>query len=359
MYIYIYIYIYIVTSPLQDSQLHWVHDPQPRQTPSVPPRHSQSSSVNPTVPRNNNSVSRSPKTVPRINPTVPRNIYPPPRKESSAISIAPSSDVRVRAPSMRIEGSTWENSSRKVCPSVPRNNTNDNRPTVPPPQKRKRNRVNRRERRAREREERAQIEGAFNHDARWAFQSPGALSSTTIPDRLTTIGLPHSEPISAMRPAVYLPVTEQGGPGANENSGSLFGQELCESVGLPPGLYKAPDPDHQHHSRNSSRAYSSEDDPPSPTRTSRACSSGARPRTGTIYPLQPRQRRPDTCITVEAASLPEPAALHREDLLPVREVPTDLSRPSQRLGRKRRRKRSSALYRPAKRSPPRGRWCIL
>ena len=99
-----------------------------------------------------------------------------------------------------------------------------------------------------------------------------------------------------MRPAVYLPVTEQGGPGANENSGSLFGQELCESVGLPPGLYKAPDPDHQHHSRNSSRAYSSEDDPPSPTRTSRACSSGARPRTGIIYPLQPRQRRPDTCI---------------------------------------------------------------
>ena len=343
-----------VTSPLHGSQLHWVHDPQPRQTPSVPPRHSQSSSMNPAVPRNNNSVSHSPKTVPRINPTVPRNIYPPPRKESSAISIAPSSDVRVR-----IESSTWENSSRKVCPPVPRNNPNNDSSTVPPPQKRKRNRVNRRERRAREREERARIEGAFIHDERWTFQSPGALSSSTIPDRLTTIGLPHSGPISAMRPAVYLPVTEQGRPGANDNSGSLFGQELCESVGLPPGLYKAPDPDHQHHSRNSSRAYSSEDDPPSPTRTSRACSSGARPRTGIIYPLQPRQRRPDTCITVEAASLPEPAALHREDLLPVREVPTDLSRPSQRLGRKRRRKRSSALYRPAKRSPPRGRWCIL
>ena len=65
----------------------------------------------------------------------------------------------------------------------------------------------------------------------------------------TTIGLPHSEPISAMRPAVYLPVTEQGRPVANENSSSLFGQELRESVGLPPGLYKAPDPDPQHHFR--------------------------------------------------------------------------------------------------------------
>ena len=211
-------YIYIVTSPLHDSQLHWVYDPQPRQTPSVPPRHSQTSPVNPPVPRINDSVSRSTQSVPRINQTVPRNVYPPPRKESTAISIAPSSDVRVRAPSTRIESSTWENSSRKICPPVPRNNiTDSDRPTVPPPQKRKRNRVNRRERRAREREGRALIEEAFNHDARWNFQSPGALSSTTIPDRLTTIGLPHSEPISAMRPAVYLPVTEQGRPGTNEN----------------------------------------------------------------------------------------------------------------------------------------------
>ena len=161
--------IIYVTSPLHGSQLHWVHDPQPRQTPSVPPRHSQSSSMNSAVPRNNNSVSHSPKTVPRINPTVPRNIYPPPRKESSAISIAPSSDVRVR-----IESSTWENSSRKVCPPVPRNNPNNDSPTVPPPQKRKRNRVNRRARRAREREERARIEGAFIHNEQRTFQSPGA-----------------------------------------------------------------------------------------------------------------------------------------------------------------------------------------
>ena len=349
-----------VSSPLHDSRLRWVHDPQPRQTPSVPPSHSPSSPVNPPVPRINDSVPRSNDSVPRINKTVPRNVYPPPRKESTAISIAPSSDVRVRAPFTRIESSIWENSSQKNCPPVPRNNeTDSDRTTAPPPPKRKRNRVQRRERRAREREERAMIDEAFNRDARWTIQSPGALSSTTVPDPLTTIGLPHSEPISAMRPAVYPPVTEQGRPVANDNSSLLFGQELRESVGLPSGLYKAPDPDPQHHFRNSSWACSSEDDPPSPTRTSRACSSGARPRTGIIYPLQPRQPRPDTHITVEAASLPEPAALHREELLPSREVPTDLTRPAQRPGRKRRRKRSSAVYRPAKRSPPRGRWCIL
>ena len=348
-----------VTSPLHDSRLHWVHDPQPHQTSSVPPSRPPASTVNHPVPGINDSV-------PRITNVVPRNVYPPPsrqRKESTETPIAPSSDVRVRAPLTRIDSSVWHNSSQKICPPVPRNNVTDSSTsataTAPPPSKRKRNRVQRRERRMREREERARIDEAFNHDARWTAQSLGAPSSTTVPDPLTTIGLPRSDPISAMRPEVYPPVTQQGRSSTNHNSSLQFGQELGESVGLRSGLYKVPVPDPQHHSRNSSWAYSSEDDPPSPTRTSRACSSGARPRTGIIYPLQPRQRRPDTHIDVEAAALPEPAALQREELLPSREVPTDLTRPAQRPARKRRRKRSSALYRPAKRSPPRGHWCIL
>ena len=228
---------------------------------------------------------------------------------------------------------------------------------MPPPPKRKRNRVHRRERRARERAER---EEAFIHDAQWATQSSGAPSSTLVPDRLTTLGLPHSDPISAMRPAVYPPVTLEGRPSANENSSLQFDQELGESAGLLPGLYKPAVPDPQRDTWISSfRACSSEEGPPSPTRTSRACSSSSRPRTGIVFPLQPHQKRPDTYINVEAAALPEPAALQRDDPLPSREVPTDLTRPAQRPARKRRRKRSSALYRPAKRSPPRGRWCII
>ena len=353
-----------VTSPLHESRLHWVHDPQLRQTSSVPTSHPPASATSHPVPRINDSV-------PRITNSVPRNVYPPPSRQekvSTNAPIVPSSDVRVRAPFTRIDSSVWRNSSmpssQELCPPVPRNNTTDRSTsattTAPPPPKRKRNRVQRRERRAREREERARINEAFNHDAQWAAQSAGAPSSTTVPDRLTTLGLPHSDPISAMRPAVYPPVTQQGRPIANHNSSLQIGQELGESVGLRSGLYKAPVPDPQHHTWNSSsRADSSEEEPPSPTRTSRACSSGALPRTGIVYPLQPRQRRPDTHIDVEAAALPEPAALQREELLPSREVPTDLTRPAQRPGRKRRRKRSSALYRPAKRSPPRGRWCFL
>ena len=189
-----------------------------------------------------------------------------------------------------------------------RNNVTDrqisNQKSVPPPPKRKRNRVHRRKRRARERAER---EEAFIHDAQWATQSSGAPSSTLVPDRLTTLGLPHSDPISAMRPAVYPPVTLEGRPSANENLSLQFDQELGESAGLLPGLYKPAVPDPQHDTWISSfRARSSEEEPPSPPRTSRAHSSSSRPRTGIVFPLQPRQRRPDTYINVEAAPLPEP-----------------------------------------------------
>ena len=348
-------------APLANSRINWVYDSPPSQSHHIAPRqtppksktnivtnksHDKKPRTNNTVPESNNKVLRNNNNVPRSRP------------------IAQSSDVRMHAPLENISRSVWHNSTLSFrsnnCPPVPRNNVTDrqinNQETVPPPPKRKRNRVNRRERRARERAER---EKTFIHDAQWATQSSGAPSSTLVPDRLTQLGLPHSDPISAMRPAVYPPVTLEGRPSANENSSLQFDQELGESAGLLPGLYKPAVPDPQHDTWISSfRACSSEERPPSPTRTSRACSSGSRPRTGIVYPLQPRQRRPDVCITVEA-SLPEPAALHRPEPRPTREAPTGLSRSHRRLGRKRRRNRSSAIYRPAKRSPPRGRWCDI
>ena len=232
----------------------------------------------------------------------------------------------------------------------------DQQKTVSPPLKKKRNCFYRRETRARERAERGET---FNHDARWATQRPGAPSSSPVPDRLTQPGLLHSDPISAMRPAVYSPDTLVGSPTANDNSPFHLDQNLGESAGLLPGLYKPAVPDPQHHTWTSSfKANSLDTRPPSPPRTSEASSSGSRTRTGIIYPLQPRQRSPDVCITVEA-SLPKPAALHRPELQPTREAPTGLSRNHKRLSRKRRRNRSTAIYRPAKRSPRRGRWCDL
>ena len=186
--------------------------------------------------------------------------------------------------------------------------------------------------------------------------SPPAPSSSSVPDQVTQPGLQDSDPISAMRPAVYYPRESVGNPTANENSPFQIDPSAGEFSGLRPGLYKPADPASQHHTWTSSfKANSLDTGFPSPTRTSKASSSGSRTRTGIIYPLQPRQRRPDVCIDVEA-SLPEPAALHRPELQPTREAPTGLSRTHKRLSRKRRRNRSTAIYRPAKRSPPRGRW---
>ena len=134
------------------------------------------------------------------------------------------------------------------CPPVPRNNETDRQTDiqkhVSPRPKKKRINFKRRERRARERRE---ADEAFNHDVRQAGQSAGALSSSTVPDRLTPLGLQHSDPISAMRPAVYPPVTLEGRLSANDNSTFQFDQELGESAGLRPGLYKPAVPDPQHH----------------------------------------------------------------------------------------------------------------
>ena len=282
-----------------------------------------------------------------------------------------SRDASARAPLDNITSPTWYNTSlshsrvpdksSSVCNPVPKNsmqkdteNVTERHSVVQPsrPCKKKRINFNRRERRARERREGVE---AFIREAR---ERSGDVSSSSIPDRLTQPGLLHSDPISAMRPAVYPPVTLEGRPTANDNSPFHFDQELGESAGLLPGLYKPAVSDPQHHTwANSSAATSARIGPPSPTRNLAATSAGDRTRTGIIYPLPPRSKRPDVCIQVEAA-LPEPAALLRPDHQPpTRKTPKSLPRTSRRLSRKRRRNRSLAVYRPAKRSPPRGHWC--
>ena len=146
-----------------------------------------------------------------------------PRNGPTPGSASGSGDVRVRAPLDNVSNSASCNhplSSRvNNCPPVPRNNETDRQTdiqqNVSPRPKKKRINFKRRERRARERRE---ADEAFNHDARQAGQSAGALSSSTVPDRLTPLGLQHSDPISAMRPAVYPPVTLEGRLSANDNS---------------------------------------------------------------------------------------------------------------------------------------------
>ena len=122
---------------------------------------------------------------------------------------------------------------------------------------------------------------------------------------MTHSGLQHGDPILAMRPAVYYPCESVGNSRTNENSPFQIGPDAGEF----PGLYKTADPGPQDHTWTySSIANSLETGPPSSLRTSEASSSSSRTRTGIVYPLQPRQRRPDVHIDVEAA-LPETAVL--------------------------------------------------
>ena len=91
-----------------------------------------------------------------------------------------------------------------------------------------------------------------------------------------------------------------------------------------------------------------------------------RERPGIVYLLLPRAARPDTRLLIDAA-LPEAAALDRrsrpptvlditETRLPENHQPQG-PRLARRQSRKRRRNRSTGVYRPSKRSPPRGHWC--
>ena len=266
--------IYTVTSPLHESRLLWIHDPHRNQPSHVPPSHPPASRKTNPVPRTNNTVPRTNNTVPRINDTVPRSNNKVPRNRNNVPRNGPipqSSDVRVRAPLENISRSVWHNSALSSrsnnCPPVPRNNVTDRQTdaqkTVSPPPKKKRINYKRREQRARGRREGVE---AFNHDVRWATQSSGAPSSTLVPDRVTQSDPQVSDPISAMRPAVYYPHESVGNPTANDNSSLQFDQELGESAGLLPGLYKPAIPDPQHHTwANSSAATSAKTGPPSPT----------------------------------------------------------------------------------------------
>ena len=251
-----------VTSPLHESRLLWIHDPHHNQPPRVPHRQT-------VVPEKQGTVPRNIQTkVPRNNAKVPRNN-----------PVTQSSDACARAPLENIQSSSWYNSNLSQemyscssdCNPVPRTNiqdSNDVRKQVVSsslPPKGKRDRKHRRERRAREREERGE---AFNHDAGWASQRSGDPSSSSVPAQVTQSGLQDSDPISAMRPAVYYPSESVGNPLTNANSPLPIDLESGEFSGLRPGLYKPADPTPQHDTwAFSPAAYSSEKGPPSPTRT--------------------------------------------------------------------------------------------
>ena len=170
-------------------------------------------------------------------------------------------------------------------------------------------------------------------------------------------------------------------PAANENSERRLGLDHCEFSGLykPAQIDPRQDLTATPTRVNSSGFGLSSPAPKQPCTKpfsglpSRHCmtsphreageAQGKRP--GIVYPLLPRATRPDTRLLIDAATLPESAAfsrqarpptvldLEKEDLDKENQPPSQ----SRRQQRKRRSNRSTGVYRPPKRSPPRGRWC--
>ena len=209
------------------------------------------------------------------------------------------------------------------------------------------------------------------------------------PQRATQHQSAASDPTQMMSTPVYKGqsihsshLTQPPVPATNRNAAFQLGLDRCRF----PGLYKPalPDP-RQDLTANPSRVNNSGSGLSSPsllqpctkpfsgrparpqmTCPTREAGEAIRERPGVVYPLLPRAQRPDTQVVTEAA-LPEAAALDRRAQPPTvveigdTSLPQRASSPrrrtSRRQSRKRRRNRSTGVYRPPKRSPPHGRWC--
>ena len=249
-------------------------------------------------------------------------------------------------------------------------------PLTPALPKKCQRRRRRQARRAANRNSVASSAAPVTPDERWANQLAAGHAGATQPQ------LEDSDPTSTRRTAVYPPSRIVGNPAANENSPFHLGLESGEF----PGLYKLAVPDQSQDTtartlrvKNSgsgissspylltyTKPFSGRPAGSSMTSPTREAGEALRSRSGIVYPLLPRAQGPDTNVVVDAA-LPEPAAVRRQDLPPTiveigstsqpQTPPASRRRVSRKPSRKRRRNRSTAVFRPSKRSPPRGHWC--
>ena len=286
---------------------------------------------------------------------------PPPRRATLH-----SRNSHVSIPSNRRK---HEVSAIATCGSLPA-------PLSSVPPKKRRMRRRRQARRAAIRNTENSSAAPLTQDARWTNQRAAVPAGAMQPQP------DNSTPTSARRTAVYPPSRIVGGSLTNENSPFQIGLESSRI----PGLYKPAVPGHQQETQAGTlRVKNSGSGTSSPpyllpytkpfsgrpsgsymTGPTREAGEALRSGSGIVYPLLPRAHRPDTSVTVDAA-LPEPAAFQRQDQPPTiveigspiqsQKSPATRRRASRKPSRKHRRNRSSAVFRPAKRSPPRGHWC--
>ena len=212
-------------------------------------------------------------------------------------------------------------------------------------------------------------QSANENSTRWRATHPSSAANDLPGMKSTPVEHPHSFTSSLL--------TQPPISAANQNAGISSRRDHSEIL----GLYKPAQTNHRQnltatHSRDnisvlglsspalkqpSTKPFSGLPSRPQLTSPHREAGEAYRERPGIVYPLLPRAARPDTRLQVEAA-LPEAAAFERRTRPPMVldiELEGENSQtpgPRRRQSRKRCRNRSTGVYRPSKRSPPRGRW---
>ena len=327
--------------PYYDSRLNWVHDPAPppsrrlEQTDTVPRSESSGNSRN-SVPRN--ILDPIPSASRGDNSRASRGNIP----SASHNSSAPRPDNSVCSHNQRVH--KRKNNENKMSAIATRGPLAV--PPSPVPPKKCRIRRRRQAQCAANRNAGIIPVAPLTQDERWANQSAAGHAGAT-PTQPEDI-----DPTSTMRTAVYPPSRIVGNSGTNENSPFQIGLESSRIPGLYKPAVQDPQQDTQAGTLRVKNSGSGTSSPPY-----------LLPRAGIVYPLLPCAHRPDTSVTVDAA-LPEPAAFQCQtqpttvvDIgSPVQHQtsPTPRRRAPCKPSRKRRHNRSTAVLRPAKRSPPRG-----
>ena len=338
--------------PYYDSRLNWVHDTAPppsrrlEQTDTVPRSDPSENSRN-SVPRNildpNSSASHGNASSASRGNISRDNVSSASHKKNSS---APRPDNSVHSHSQR--GSPRKNNENKMSATATRSPLAV--PLSPAPPKKCRIRRRRQAQRVANRNSGIIPATPLTQDERWANQRAAGRAGAT---QTQPEG---SDPTSTRRTAVYPPSRIVGNSGTNENSPFQIGLESSRN----PGIYKPTIPDTRQDTQAGTLRVKNSGTSSPPYLLPRAGTSGI------VYPLMPRAHRPDTSVTVDAA-LPEPAAFQRQiqpptvveigSSVPRQTSPTPRRRAPCKPSRKRRRNRSTAVFRPAKRSPPRGHWC--
>ena len=325
-----------VTQPFYESRMNWIHDPAP-----PPPRHTDMDYSHTPV-QSRDTCVKSRDTHVKSRDTHMKSCDPPvltSNTQASAIAISASSVAPLALPH-----------PKKSRRRRRRNHRSANEPVTP--------------------------------DERWANSNSASQRATQHQPEASDPTQMKSAPVYKDQSIHSSHLTQPPVPVTNRNLAFPFGLERYEF----PGLYKPALPDLRQdlnttpiRVNNSGSSFSSPSllqpctkpfsgRPARPQMTcpKREAGEAIRERPGIVYPLLPRAQCPDTSVAIEAA-LPEAAAVGRQGQPPTvvdigntsqpQQAPSPRRRASRRPSRKRRRNRSTGVFRPPKRSLPHGHWC--